>query len=72
MGWNDHIDEALSARLQAMLDQGYLDEVSDAARGIARQVIETGSGGLSDKQQSVYNREIIPALEKAPPDEDLL
>jgi hypothetical protein len=72
MGFNDHIDEALSARLRAMLDQGYLYQVSDAARGVARQVIEGGTGGLSDAQQRVYDREIIPALKAAPRDEDLL
>lgn len=72
MGWNDHVNEELSARLQAMLDQGYLDQVSDAARGIARQVIDFGTGGLSEKQNYVYENEIVPALNAAPPDEELL
>lgn len=72
MGLNDHVDEQLSARLQAMLDQGYLDAVSDKARGIARQVIDGGTGSLSEKQTYVYESEIVPALMSAPPDEELL
>lgn len=55
-----------------MLDQGYLDAVSDKARGIARQVIDGGTGSLSEKQAYVYEAEIVPALMSAPPDEELL
>ncbi len=53
----DHVNWELSARLEVMLEQEYLAGVNDAARGIARKVIEEGTNGPSDKQQWIYGIE---------------
>ena len=69
MGWNDHVDFELSERLQELIDGGFLDKGS-AAFGITRQVIDGGTGTLSDKQRFVYVTDVEPLLKRQQPAPD--
>lgn len=56
MGWNDHINETVVERdqaLQFLLDYGYL---SEKAAGITKLVMDGKS--LSSKQQYVFEKEV--------------
>lgn len=72
LGWNDHLNEELSARLDALLEQGYFDSASKAAVGIAKLVSSSGMGALTDRQRYVYETEVVPILSSSPPDSEIL
>lgn len=63
MGFNDHIDMDLYGAIQDILDEGYLEENSDA-HGVARKVIHDGYDSLSPKQRGLYDAVVVPALSK--------
>jgi hypothetical protein len=63
MGHNDHIDFELLESINDLVDEGLIEE-GTPAHGIAQQVIHSGYDSLSPKQIFVYEREVIPALEK--------
>jgi hypothetical protein len=63
MGWNDHIDEELSAALEQLIEDGAIKE-GTPAYGITKLVIDGGLIALSDKQWHVYDTYVEPALLK--------
>lgn len=63
MGHNDHIDLDLHDAIQDIIDEGYLDEESNAY-GVAKQVIGRGYDSLTPKQRTLYDRVVVPALAK--------
>lgn len=63
MGHNDHIDFELYDRIQDLIDEGGLEENSDA-HGVARQVIHQGYDSLSPKQRTLYDAVVVPALKR--------
>lgn len=63
MGQDNHIDLDLLEAIQDLLDEGYLEENSDA-HGVARKVIHEGYESLTPKQRVLYDAVVIPALSK--------
>ncbi|HEV7339839.1 MAG TPA: hypothetical protein VGO06_27985 [Bosea sp. (in: a-proteobacteria)] len=63
MGHNDHIDFDLHELIQDLIDEGELEENSDA-HGVARQVIHQGYDSLSPKQRTLYDAVVVPALKR--------
>lgn len=63
MGHNDHIDFGLYEAIQDLIEEGIIGEKDNAA-GVARQVIHSGYDSLTAKQRTLYDKVIVPALEK--------
>jgi hypothetical protein len=61
MGRNDHIGRDLHERVQQAAQAGLI-EASSRGYWISQRVIHRGFDSLSPKQRSIYNREILPAL----------
>ncbi len=57
MGWNDRMDdEGYSDFLREVLDSGRLNE---PAVGITHLVLDKGEGGLTEKQQHVFQKYVV-------------
>jgi hypothetical protein len=61
MGRNDHIGWYLHEQVQQAVEAGLI-EVSSRGYWISQRVIHRGFDSLCPKQRSIYNREILPAL----------
>lgn len=55
MGPNEHANQALYEAIRGLVMDEKLDEQSDAY-DIAMQVVESGYGSLSERQQHIYDR----------------
>lgn len=53
----------LTAALERLLEEGLIRKRSDAFR-VMRLVIEHGVGVLDDDQRELYDREIVPQIER--------
>lgn len=63
MGFNDHINFELSDAIEDLVDEGYIENPSKEY-GVAQQVIHQGEESLTFKQRVVWEKGVVPALEK--------
>jgi hypothetical protein len=61
MGRNDHLGWDLHEHVQQAVQAGLID-ASSRGYWISQRVIHRGFDSLCPKQRSIYNREILPAL----------
>jgi hypothetical protein len=61
MGRNDHVGWDLHEQVQQAVQAGLID-ASSRGYWISQRVIRRGFDSLCPKQRSVYNKEILPAL----------
>ena len=62
MSVNDY-DEELYLMIEDLVDEGELEK-DTPAYGISQQVIHQGYDSLTPRQKSVYDKIVVPALER--------
>jgi hypothetical protein len=63
MGHNDHGNTELSDKIEDLVDEAYIEKPSKEY-GVAQQVIMQGEGSLTPKQRVVWEKGVIPVLQK--------
>ncbi|PTR34446.1 hypothetical protein C8J98_102634 [Luteibacter sp. OK325] len=61
MGWNDHIDNDLTALLKELISAGFVFE-GGAPFDVAQKVIADGKVSLTPVETNVFEEQLVPAL----------